>query len=85
MYGERPENVFCYLTVCNEPERRPTMPAGPSVEEGIVRGIYRFRQADFPDAGPRVRLLASARRSSGPWRPGNCCASSGTPTPTSGR
>ncbi|WP_399894364.1 pyruvate dehydrogenase (acetyl-transferring), homodimeric type [Streptomyces sp. BBFR51] len=59
MYGERPENVFYYLTVYNEPKRQPAMPSGPSVEEGIVRGIYRFRQADVPDAGPRIQLLAS--------------------------
>ncbi|MQY13544.1 Pyruvate dehydrogenase E1 component [Streptomyces sp. RB5] len=59
MYGDRPEDVFYYLTVYNEPKRQPAMPAGPSVEEGIVRGIYRFRQAEPRGVGPRIQLLAS--------------------------
>ncbi|MFJ2950837.1 pyruvate dehydrogenase (acetyl-transferring), homodimeric type [Streptomyces sp. NPDC087226] len=59
MYGERPEDVFYYLTVYNEPKRQPPMPAGPSVEEGILRGIYRYRQAPSPGAGPAIQLLSS--------------------------
>jgi pyruvate dehydrogenase E1 component len=35
------------------------MPSGPRVEEGIVRGIYRFRQAEPLDARRRIQLLAS--------------------------
>ncbi|MBQ0889649.1 pyruvate dehydrogenase (acetyl-transferring), homodimeric type [Streptomyces sp. RM72] len=58
MYGERPEDVFYYLTVYNEPKRQPPMPAGPSVEEGIVRGMYLFRPA-AADTGPALQLLAS--------------------------
>ncbi|GGW79205.1 pyruvate dehydrogenase (acetyl-transferring), homodimeric type [Streptomyces galilaeus] len=59
MYGERPEDVFYYLTVYNEPKHQPAMPPVPGIEEGIVRGIYRFRPADAPAAGPRLQLLAS--------------------------
>lgn len=59
MYGEQPEDVFYYLTVYNESKVQPPMPDGPSVEEGILRGIYRFRQAESDDAGPRIQLLAS--------------------------
>ncbi|MEW2572638.1 pyruvate dehydrogenase (acetyl-transferring), homodimeric type [Streptomyces sp. NPDC047070] len=59
MYGERPENVFYYLTVYNEPKTQPAIPPVPGVEEGIVRGIYRFRPADPAATGPRVQLLAS--------------------------
>lgn len=59
MYGERPEDIFYYLTVYNEPKQQPPMPSGPSVEEGILRGMYRFRQAESQDAGPRIQLLAS--------------------------
>ncbi|MFJ3799574.1 pyruvate dehydrogenase (acetyl-transferring), homodimeric type [Streptomyces sp. NPDC090088] len=59
MYGDRPENVFYYLTVYNEPKHQPAMPAAPGVEEGIVRGIYRFRPADPAAAGPRLQLLSS--------------------------
>ncbi|PPS78648.1 pyruvate dehydrogenase (acetyl-transferring), homodimeric type [Streptomyces sp. MH60] len=59
MYGERPENVFYYLTVYNEPKHQPAMPPVPGIEEGIVRGIYRFRPAEAPAAGRRLQLLAS--------------------------
>ncbi|QFZ78413.1 pyruvate dehydrogenase (acetyl-transferring), homodimeric type [Streptomyces fagopyri] len=59
MYGPQPEDVFYYLTVYNEPKLQPAMPPGPSVEEGIVRGIYRFRQAQPLDARRRIQLLAS--------------------------
>jgi pyruvate dehydrogenase E1 component len=59
MYGERPEDVFYYLTVYNEPKHQPAMPPVPGIEEGIVRGIYRFRAAEAPAAGPRLQLLAS--------------------------
>ncbi|MBZ9644592.1 pyruvate dehydrogenase (acetyl-transferring), homodimeric type [Streptomyces sp. PSKA30] len=59
MYGDQPEDIFYYLTVYNEPKQQPAMPTGPSVEEGILRGIYRFRQAEPSSAGPRIQLLAS--------------------------
>ncbi|MFD9293063.1 pyruvate dehydrogenase (acetyl-transferring), homodimeric type [Streptomyces sp. NPDC060030] len=59
MYGDHPENVFYYLTVYNEPKPQPSMPSGPFVEEGIRRGIYRYRQADASAAGPRIQLLSS--------------------------
>ncbi|MDX3767717.1 pyruvate dehydrogenase (acetyl-transferring), homodimeric type [Streptomyces sp. NBC_01707] len=59
MYGDQPENVFYYLTVYNEPKLQPRMPSGPFIEEGIRRGIYRFRQADASAAGPRIQLLSS--------------------------
>jgi len=47
------EDVFYYITVTNENEAQPSMPAG--VEEGIRRGMYCL--APQPDAD--VRLLAS--------------------------
>ncbi|MGW4549031.1 pyruvate dehydrogenase (acetyl-transferring), homodimeric type [Streptomyces violaceorubidus] len=59
MYGERPEDVFYYLTVYNEPKHQPAMPQVPGIEEGIVRGIYRYRPAEASAAGPRLQLLAS--------------------------
>ncbi|MFD6293043.1 pyruvate dehydrogenase (acetyl-transferring), homodimeric type [Streptomyces sp. NPDC060205] len=59
MYGERPENIFYYLTVYNEPKKQPAIPPVPGIEEGIVRGIYRFRPAAPATTGPRVQLLAS--------------------------
>ncbi|MFG2755215.1 pyruvate dehydrogenase (acetyl-transferring), homodimeric type [Streptomyces wuyuanensis] len=59
MYGEQPEDVFYYLTVYNESKQQPPMPSGPSVEEGILRGMYRYRQARPGGTGPRIQLLAS--------------------------
>ncbi|MFI1479872.1 pyruvate dehydrogenase (acetyl-transferring), homodimeric type [Streptomyces sp. NPDC020747] len=59
MYGDQPEDVFYYLTVYNEPKQQPPMPTEPSVEEGILRGLYLFRQAERHDAGPRIQLMAS--------------------------
>ena len=72
------EDVFYYLTLYNENYAQPEMPTG--VDEGIVKGLYRF--ADGPatrngngDKALRAQLLASghdgarrrcARRSSWP-------------------
>ena len=50
MYGENPEDRFYYLTLYNENYAMPVMPEG--VEDGVVRGIYKF--ADAP-AGPSRR------------------------------
>ncbi|MEU7892118.1 pyruvate dehydrogenase (acetyl-transferring), homodimeric type [Nonomuraea sp. NPDC049152] len=52
MYGQAGEDVFYYLTVYNEPLPQPAMPEG--VEEGIVRGMYRFSEG-----GGEAHLLAS--------------------------
>ncbi|MFD1933556.1 MULTISPECIES: pyruvate dehydrogenase (acetyl-transferring), homodimeric type [Nonomuraea] len=52
MYGEAGEDVFYYLTVYNEPLPQPAMPEG--VEEGIVRGLYRFSEG-----GGEAHILAS--------------------------
>ncbi|MBM9505410.1 pyruvate dehydrogenase (acetyl-transferring), homodimeric type [Actinacidiphila acididurans] len=58
MYGPQAEDVFYYLTVYNEPKVQPAMPEG--VEEGILKGLYRYQQAPaMPQDTPRVQLLAS--------------------------
>ncbi|MFD9381295.1 pyruvate dehydrogenase (acetyl-transferring), homodimeric type [Streptomyces sp. NPDC059999] len=63
MYGEKPEDVFYYLTVYNEPKVQPAIPEG--VEEGILKGLYRFNTAaDLAEAAPaadapKVQLMAS--------------------------
>jgi pyruvate dehydrogenase E1 component len=58
MYGPEAENVFYYLTVYNEPKPQPAMPEG--VEEGILRGLYRFKEGAAADQdAPRLQLLAS--------------------------
>ncbi|WP_405391291.1 pyruvate dehydrogenase (acetyl-transferring), homodimeric type [Streptomyces sp. NBC_01102] len=58
MYGPEAENVFYYLTVYNEPKQQPSMPEG--VEEGIVKGLYRFKEGTPATAdAPRLQLLGS--------------------------
>ncbi|MGI5468344.1 pyruvate dehydrogenase (acetyl-transferring), homodimeric type [Streptomyces sp. CA-132043] len=58
MYGENAEDVFYYLTVYNETKVQPAMPEG--VEEGILKGLYRFKQAEgATDKAPKTQLLAS--------------------------
>ncbi|GAA0459094.1 pyruvate dehydrogenase (acetyl-transferring), homodimeric type [Streptomyces sp. NPDC046215] len=58
MYGPDAEDVFYYLTVYNEPKVQPAMPDG--VEEGVLKGLYRFREAAGAAAdAPRLQLLAS--------------------------
>ncbi|RLU79965.1 pyruvate dehydrogenase (acetyl-transferring), homodimeric type [Streptomyces griseocarneus] len=58
MYGPDAEDVFYYLTVYNETKVQPPMPQG--VEEGILKGLYRFKEAaEAPAEAPRMQLLAS--------------------------
>jgi pyruvate dehydrogenase E1 component len=52
------EDIYYYITVMNENYHHPAMPAG--VEDDILRGMYRLREALAPQAGaPRVQLLGS--------------------------
>jgi len=55
MYGERAEDVFYYVTLYNENWAMPAKPDG--AEEGVLRGLYRFRAADAGER--RVQILAS--------------------------
>ena len=57
MYGEHAEDLFYYLTVYNEPMVQPAMPDG-LVDAEIVRGLYRYRQAEAQRAH-RAQLVAS--------------------------
>ena len=51
------DDVYYYLTVTNENFVQPPMPEG--VEEGIVRGMYRFKAAQVGTKHPRVQLMGS--------------------------
>lgn len=61
------ENIFYYLTLYNENYVMPPMPAG--VEEGILKGIYKFRpgaqgkkhKAHILGSGPIIRSALSAQ------------------------
>ncbi|MBO3680728.1 pyruvate dehydrogenase (acetyl-transferring), homodimeric type [Streptomyces sp. NEAU-YJ-81] len=60
MYGPEAEDVFYYLTVYNETKVQPPMPKGEGVEEGILKGLYRYQEATAPaEDSPRIQLLAS--------------------------
>jgi pyruvate dehydrogenase E1 component len=56
MYVDQ-ESVFYYLTVMNEQYEMPVMPEG--VQEGILKGLYRFRATSKPTATLRAQLLGS--------------------------
>jgi pyruvate dehydrogenase E1 component len=57
MYADQ-EDVFYYITLMNENYQHPAMPDG--VEEGIVKGLYLFREGKSTKAkAPRVQLLGS--------------------------
>jgi pyruvate dehydrogenase E1 component len=51
------EDVFFYLTLLNENYAHPPMPEG--VEEGIVQGMYLFREAPSKVKGHKVQLMGS--------------------------
>jgi pyruvate dehydrogenase E1 component len=58
MYVDQ-ESVFYYLTVTNEPLPMPPMPEGKSVREGILKGMYRFKESKRKDAKLRAQLFGS--------------------------
>ncbi|MCB1374417.1 MAG: pyruvate dehydrogenase (acetyl-transferring), homodimeric type, partial [Rhodobacteraceae bacterium] len=55
MYVDQ-EDVYFYLTVCNENYHHPAMPEG--VEEGILKGLYRFSKTEKPGK-KHVNLMSS--------------------------
>jgi len=55
MYGEAGEDVFYYITLYNENWVMPAKPDG--VEEGVLRGLYRYRPAER--GSRKVQLLAA--------------------------
>ena len=56
---EQGEDIYYYLTVTNENYLHPAMPDGPEVQDGILKGMYRFKAAEAADGGPRAQLLGS--------------------------
>ncbi len=53
------EDLIYYITVMNETYRMPAMPKGKAVREGIVKGMYRFRQARLKKGKAKAHLLGS--------------------------
>ncbi len=56
MYQEQ-EDVFYYLTVENEDYPMPPMP--PGVEQGIIKGMYKYKPADKKRSKLKAQLFAS--------------------------
>jgi len=56
MYVDQ-ESIFYYLTVMNEQYAMPEMPKG--AQEGILKGMYKFRAASNPAAPLRAQLFGS--------------------------
>ena len=54
---EAQENAFYYITAYNEQYEQP--PLVPGSEEGILRGLYKFRAAEKPGKSPRIHLFGS--------------------------
>mgnify|MGYP002651872658 CR=1 FL=1 len=44
MYGDKPENIYYYLTVYNEPINQPAQPENLDVA-GVLKGMYLYQQA----------------------------------------
>jgi len=53
------ENIFYYITVMNEPYAMPVMPSSPGVKEGILKGMYKFREATNKKSKLRAQLFGS--------------------------
>jgi pyruvate dehydrogenase E1 component len=54
---EKGEDIFYYITVMNEFYKMPPMPDG--VEEGILRGLYKYRSSTNKRVKYKAHLLAS--------------------------
>jgi pyruvate dehydrogenase E1 component len=54
---EDQESIYYYITVMNEGYHQPPMPKG--VKEGILRGIYKFKDSGLKSAKTQVHLLGS--------------------------
>ena len=51
------ENIIYYITIMNELYRMPAKPEG--VDEGILKGVYRFQRSEKKGAKGKVHLLGS--------------------------
>jgi len=56
MYQDR-ESLFYYITLYNENYDMPPMPEG--VEDGVIRGMYKYRSQDAENARGRIQLFGS--------------------------
>lgn len=54
---EKQENLFYYITVMNENYAQPEMPKG--VEDGILKGMYKFKKSSKKSSEVKAHLLGS--------------------------
>jgi pyruvate dehydrogenase E1 component len=57
MHGERGEDVLYYLALYNENYEQPAMPQG--AKEGIVKGLYRFKEGPNGQKMHKAQILAA--------------------------
>ena len=54
---QKQENIFYYLTMMNENYEMPPMPE--NCDEGILKGMYKYKASDNQDNRPKANLLGS--------------------------
>lgn len=54
---EKGEKIFYYISILNEFYEMPPMPA--NVTDGIIKGMYKFKESSKPNNGKKAILLAS--------------------------
>jgi pyruvate dehydrogenase E1 component len=57
MYGDKPEDVFYYITLYND--NYPMLPMPEGAAEGILKGMHKLRPAPAESKLPKVHLLGS--------------------------
>src|SRR5204863_5451137 len=56
---EQQEDIFYYLTVMNEAYAHPPMPDAEGTQEGILKGMYKFKPGENPNAALHAQLFGS--------------------------
>jgi len=56
---EKQEDIFYYFTVMNENYPQPRMPKGKNIKQGIIKGIYKFKDSSLKEAKLNVQLFGS--------------------------
>ena len=53
------ESIFYYITVMNEAYAMPSMPPGPEIREGILKGMYKYRASENRKSKLRAQIIGS--------------------------
>jgi pyruvate dehydrogenase E1 component len=60
MYGDKPEDVFYYLTLYNENYQMPVRPSSPTIEQDIMNGLYKWSEAKSAQHKATILFSGSA-------------------------